>query len=107
MSSQIELIVKGIDMSKALLQLAEQQEWQQFLELTQQRQETLSKLDLQSASVNASQHEEIQQKMTVLMKLNDQIETVCKQQRSEIVDNIKQLNKGKNAKNAYSDITEN
>ena len=76
MSSQIELIVKGIDMSKALLQLAEQQEWQQFLELTQQRQETLSKLDLQSASVNASQYDEIQQKMALLMKLNDQIETV-------------------------------
>ncbi len=87
MSSQIELIVKGIDMSKALLQLAEQQEWQQFLELTQQRQETLSKLDLQSASVNASQYDEIQQKMALLMKLNDQIETVCKQQRNEIVDN--------------------
>ena len=106
MSSQIELIVKGIDMSKALVKLAEQQEWQQFLELTQQRQETLSKLDLQSASVNASQHEEIQQKMTLLMKINDQIEAVCMQQRSEIADNLKQLNKGKNAKNAYSDISE-
>jgi len=107
MSSQIELIVKGIGMSKALLQLAEQQDWKQFLELTQKRQEVLSKLDLQSASVNASQHDEIQQKMTLLMKLNDQIEAVCKQQRSEIADNLKQLNKGKNAKNAYSDISEN
>jgi len=107
MTSQIELIVKGIDMSKTLLRLAEQQEWQQLLELTQQRQETLSKLDLQSESVNSSQHAEIQKKMTLLLELNDQIEIVCRQQRSEIADNLKQLNKGKNAKNAYSNISEN
>jgi hypothetical protein len=107
MPSQIELIVKGITMSKSLLRFAENEEWQQFSELELQRQSILSKLDLQTAQVSDSQYDELQQAMTSLITLNSQIETICRQQRDEIADHLKQLNTGKNAKNAYSGISEN
>ena len=102
MPSQLELIASAIAMSETLLTLAEQQDWQQFSQINQQRQTVLTQLDLQSVQTTPDQHQQLQQKMSSLITLNSQIEAICRQQRDEIADSIKQLNKGKTAKNAYS-----
>ncbi|NQY25778.1 MAG: flagellar protein FliT [Piscirickettsiaceae bacterium] len=104
MSSILNSVLDGITKSKQLLGLAEAGEWEQFLELEEQRQATLSILTLDNLDLTQQRYDEIKEQMTQLIELNEQLETVCQQQRSFLVKELKKLSKGTQAKKAYSQV---
>jgi hypothetical protein len=98
----LSLIQNGIAMSKQLLDHAAADEWEQFFELETQRHAALIGLKLEPVGPTAEQYQQIREQMTVLIDLNNQLEEVCKQQRSMLADHLRQFNKNNKAHKAYS-----
>jgi flagellar protein FliT len=103
MIPEFKLVIDGIDKSKQLLVLAEAGEWEQFLELEHQRQSLLSGLSLENIGLTGAQYAEVQTKMAELIDLNDQLEAICRQQRSELAKQIQKISHGNKATKAYSE----
>lgn len=97
-----KLISQSIDKCNRLLELADSKEWEAFIELEAQRQAELQTMQLDALDLTESQYGEIQNQMKILIDLNMQLEQVCRQQRSDLADQMKDLNKGHKAKKAYS-----
>ena len=102
MSSILDSVLEGIKKSEQLLGLAESGEWEQFLELEEQRQATLAVLKLDNLDLNEQQYAEMHEQMNQLISLNEQLDIVCRQQRAHLVTELQKLSKGTKAKKAYS-----
>lgn len=102
MIPEFKLVLDGIDKSKQLLVLAEAGEWEQFSELEQQRQSLLSGLRLESLELTGAQYAQVHAKMAELIDLNDQLENICRQQRSELAKQLQKIAHGNKATKAYS-----
>ena len=102
MIPEFKLVIDGIDKSKQLLVLAEAGEWEQFSELEQQRQSLLNRLRLENLELTGAQYAEVHSKMAELIDLNDQLENICRQQRSEIAEQLQKISHGNKATKAYS-----
>jgi len=102
LSAVQKLILLSISRSNHLLELAEASEWDTFMELDAQRQAALEEMQLQALELTEQQHAQVQSQMQVLIKLNDQLERVCRQQRSDLAGEMTTLRQGKKAKKAYS-----
>ena len=102
MSSILNSVLDGISKSEQLLGLAEAGEWEEFLDLEQQRQEVLAVLKLDGLDLNEQQYAEMKDQVAQLIELNEQLEIVCQQHRSFLVSELQKLSKGTEAKKAYS-----
>jgi len=103
LSSTLTLISQGIDKSTQLLKLAEADDWDAFHELEAERQSDFSSLHLDKLNnLTDTQHAEVQKQMAMLVDLNQQLEVVCREQRSDLSDQMKKFNQGNKAKKAYS-----
>ena len=102
MIPEFKLVIDGIDKSKQLLVLAEAGEWEEFLELEQQRQSLLNGLSLERLELTGSQYAEVHAKMEELIDLNEQLEVICRQQRSELAKQLQKISHGNKATKAYS-----
>lgn len=98
----LKLILEGISNSKRLLDMAEAEDWELFLELEAQRYTSLIDLKLEAVGPTAEQYVEIHSRMNELIDLNDRIEIVCRRQRSDLVEQLKEFKKGAKAHKAYS-----
>jgi hypothetical protein len=101
-SSTLKQILQGIEKSKQLLELAEASDWDAFSQLEEERQLDLSNIQLQALELSDEQHAHIHNQMQILIDLNTQLEHVCRQQRSELADEMKKFSQGNKAKKAYS-----
>ena len=99
---ELDLVIDSINKSKQLLVLAETGEWEQFSELEIQRQTNLAGLRLEGLNVTHTQYAELHSKMTELIDLNDQLEVICRQQRSELAKQVQKISHGNKATKAYS-----
>jgi flagellar protein FliT len=101
-SSKLKLISQGIEKSKQLLELAEAGDWDAFNQLEEERQLDLTNIQLQDLDLSNKQHAHLNNQMQTLIDLNTELEQVCRQQRSELADQMKKFTKGNKAKKAYS-----
>lgn len=102
MSAMLDLIATLISESEQLLTLANDEQWDAFVKLEQQRQNHLDRLDLRDVNLSQEEHATIQQQMQALIALNTQIETQCRQQRDTIAAELKKINQSHKIKKAYS-----
>jgi len=102
MVPEFKLVLDGIAKSKQLLALAKASNWEQFSELEQQRQALLKGLQLEHIELTGAQYAEVHSKMAELIDLNDQLENICRQQRSEIAEQLQKISHGNKATKAYS-----
>ena len=102
MIPEFKLVLDGINKSKQLLVLAEAGEWESFSELEQQRQSLLSGLSIENLELTGAQYAEVHTKMSELIDLNDQLENICRQQRSELAKQLQKISHGNKATKAYS-----
>tara|TARA_R110002111_G_scaffold20301_1_gene48550 strand:- start:293 stop:601 length:309 start_codon:yes stop_codon:yes gene_type:complete len=102
MSSQLTLIISLINESETLLALAESADWEAFATLEKRRQAKLKTLDLATAQLSEPEHLKVQTKMKQLIELNEQLTTICRQQRAETITELSKLTAGNKAKKAYS-----
>jgi len=103
LSSTLKQISQGIEKSKQLLKLAEADDWDAFTQLEEKRQSDFSSLQLENLSnLTDAQHAEVQKQMAMLVDLNCQLEELCRQQRSDLSDQMKKFTQGNKAKKAYS-----
>lgn len=98
----LDLIRTLISESEQLLSFANDEQWDAFVELEQQRQNHLNQLDLREMHVSEDEHATIQQQMQALISLNAQIETQCRQQRDVIATELKKMQQSHKIKKAYS-----
>ena len=101
-TSALTSISKCIDKSKQLLDLAKLGDWDGFSQLESQRQSELLDIQLQGLDLSDSQHEHLNNQMQILIDLNTELEQLCRQQRSELSDQMKNFTQGNKAKKAYS-----
>jgi flagellar protein FliT len=102
-SSTLTLISQGIEKSKQLLKLAEADDWDAFHELEAERQSDFTSLHLDNLNnLTDVQHAEVLKQMEMLVDLNQQLEEVCRQQRSDLSAQMKKFTQGNKAKKAYS-----
>jgi putative cell wall-binding protein len=101
-ASVLSLILQGIDKSKQLLDFAESGDWEAFNQLEAQRQSELSAIQLQGLDLNEAQYAEINDQMQILIDLNTKLEQVCRQQRSDLTEEMKKFTKSNKAIKAYS-----
>lgn len=97
-----ELVLDCISRSKSLLIVATEDNWEQFSELEEKRQQQLNKINLENLQLSDSEHEEISTLMNELITLNQQLSSACEQQRKTAMQEFKNLNQGIKANNAYS-----
>jgi Fe-S cluster biosynthesis and repair protein YggX len=103
LSSTLKIISQGIDKSTQLLKLAEADDWDAFHELEAERQSDFTSLQLGKLNnLTDAQHAEVQKQMAMLVDLNQQLEEVCREQRSDLSDQMKKFTQGNKAKKAYS-----
>lgn len=103
MSSTLSLISQGIEKTTQLLKLAEADDWDAFNQLEEQRQSDFSSLQLENLNnLTDAQHAEVQHQMEILVDLNRQLEDLCRQQRSDLSEQMKKVTQGNKAKKAYS-----
>ena len=103
LSSTLTLISQGIDKSTQLLKLAKADDWDAFHELEAERQSDFTNLQLENLNnLTDAQHAEVQKQMAMLVDLNQQLEEVCREQRSDLSDQMKKFTQGNKAKKAYS-----
>lgn len=102
MSSALDLVTTLISESEQLVSLAESEEWDAFSELEQERQSHVKQLDLRNVDLPEQQNLELRNQMAVLIVLNDKVEAICREKRSETVKDLKTLNQGNKAKKAYT-----
>lgn len=103
LSSTLTLISQGIEKTKQLLKLADADDWDAFNQLEKQRQSDFSSLQLENLNnLTDAQHAEVQKQMEVLVDLNRQLEDLCRQQRSDLSEQMKKFTQGNKAKKAYS-----
>ncbi len=99
---QLQLIDTIVQQTKQLLQLAESEQWQDLADLEQQRQSQLQNLTLEKLQLPASQHKDVELKLTMLIDLNHKLETMCREQRQDIVTELKQFDHASKAVKAYT-----
>ena len=102
MIAEFDLIVDGISKSKQLLGLADAGEWEQFAELEKQRRLDLGQLHLENLELTSAQYVKLHSKMEKLVELNNQLELICQQQRTELAGQLKKLAHGNKATKAYA-----
>jgi len=101
-SSTLKLISQGIEKSKQLLELAEADDWDAFNQLEEERQLDLTNIQLHDLDLSDAQHAHINNQMQILIDLNTKLEQVCRQQRSDLAEQMKKFTQGNKAKKAYS-----
>ena len=103
LSSTLTLISQGIDKTTQLLKLAEADDWDAFNQLEEKRQSDFTNLQLAKLNnLTDAQHAEVQKQMAMLVDLNQQLEVVCRERRSDLSDQMKKFTQGNKAKKAYS-----
>jgi len=102
MTSILDSVLDGVSKSKQLLELAESGEWEQFLELEEQRRASLSVLSLDNLDLDDEQYAKIREPMVELVALNEQLESVCIQQRSELAKELQKIQQGNKVNKAYT-----
>ena len=101
-SSTLTLISQGIEKSTQLLELAEASDWDAFNQLEEERQLDLTNIQLHDLDLSDTQHAHINNQMQILIDLNTKLEQVCRQQRSDLAEQMKKFTQGNKAKKAYS-----
>ncbi|NOQ94572.1 MAG: hypothetical protein GQ547_08075 [Methylophaga sp.] len=97
-----DLVNSGIAKSKSLLLLAEEQEWDQFTELDVERQAVLRSIKLEGLMLSDVENDRLHELMNQLISLNEQLEAVCTQQRSDAAEELQKIRKGNKVNKAYS-----
>ena len=82
--------------------MAESGEWETFLELEKKRQFILVELKLDNLDLNEEQYLKMQEPMLQLISLNEQLESVCIQQRSELAKELQKIQQGNKVNKAYT-----
>jgi len=98
----LDLVEEAIEKSKQLLSLSEKSEWDQFFDLEDERQGVLKRINTKQIELSISDNSELYQQLTELMALNEQLEEVCSQQRTEIADELRKINQGSKVNKAYT-----
>jgi len=98
----LDLVEEAIEKSKQLLSLSEKSEWDQFFDLEDERQGVLKRINTKQIELSISDNSELYQQLTELMALNEQLEKVCSQQRTEIADELRKINQGNKVNKAYT-----
>jgi hypothetical protein len=102
MSSILALVATLISESEQSVLLAESEQWDAFSELEKIRQEHIQELDLRNVNLSEQEDQLLREQMALLITLNDKIEAICREKRSEAVTELKKINQGNKAKKAYS-----
>jgi len=102
MSSALTLVTSLVSESEQILSLVETEQWDAFFDQEQLRQNRIKQLDLRNVDISVQQTLDLRSQMQKLMTLNDQIETVCREKRGEVVAELQKLKQGSRAKKAYS-----
>jgi hypothetical protein len=101
-SSVIDLVAEGVDKSRKQLLLAASEEWDDFLLLEASRQQLLRSINVGSVTLSEADSALLYKKMTTLIELNEQVESICLQRRSELAVNLKKIRVGSKVSKAYS-----
>ena len=96
------LVLDIINKSKELLILSEQENWDEFAAVDAERQTLLLSLDLRLLDLSAKDNEKLYHQMTKLIALNKELESICVEQRTNTVIELKQFKKNNNVAKAYS-----
>lgn len=102
MSTVLTLVSTLISESEQSLLLADSEQWDAFTELEQVRQERIKQLDLRNVNLSEQEDTRLREQMAQLITLNNKIEAICREKRSEAVSELKKINQGNKAKKAYS-----
>jgi len=100
MSTQLDLIAQAITTSREQLVLAESEQWDALSDLEQTRQDVIKQIDL--SQVEEGQQQQVIEQMTALVSLNEQLESFCREKRSEAITELTKINQGLKVKKAYS-----
>jgi len=92
----------GIAKSKAQILLTESEQWDEFTELEPQRQEVLQSINSANITFSDDENERLHSLMNELIKLNEQLEIICIQQRSSAAEELQKIRKGNKVHKAYS-----
>jgi len=102
LSETLKRIEEAISLSKALIKLAEEQDWEKFAELETSRQALIAKIDTQTVNDPHLQNA-VRLLLNELIELNRQLETRCSAERDQIVSQMKSLHQSKKASSAYTE----
>lgn len=102
MSPSRDLILDCVNKSKSLLTLSSQERWEQFSDLEEERQQQLSKINLEALHLPENEYDELSALMNELISLNQQLSLECEQQRKIAMREFKKINQGIQANKAYS-----
>jgi len=96
--AKLQQLSQAMDLTNQMQKLAEQEEWDQIMELDKQRQGLFSQIfPLSRVDVSI----DFQQKLQHLLQLNNQLEQFCKSKKQDLQLQMQGLNKNKKAINAY------
>jgi len=102
MNPIFDLVSTIIAKSKALVLVAESEQWDKFNEIEAERQPLIQSLNLEGLALSASDNVRLHTLMSELIKLNDQLESLCVKQRSNAAGELQKIRKGHKVNKAYS-----
>lgn len=102
MKSILELVTQGIEKSKALLLLADSEEWEKFTEQNAEREQILRQINLENLTLSEPDNRLLHSKMSELIALNKQLESVCITARSAAAAELTKIKLGNKVTKAYS-----
>jgi len=98
----LALVSEGIAKSKALIEDAAAEKWDEFYALEAERQTLIRSINLENIILSESDNEQLHELMTKLIALNEQIESICVQQRDNAAGKLQDIRKGNKVSKAYS-----
>lgn len=99
MTSQLDSLKQAITLSEKMLAYAEVENWQAFFETEAARQKWIVQIDTQKCG--DQEREFAATFLAQLLNLNQQLEQICINQRTESISKIQELNQGNRAAKAY------
>ena len=96
-----DLATDVIVISKQLLLLAEESNWDEFAELDAKRQSLVRSINVESLELSNEENVTFHQLLNEMISLNEQLEKVCTEQRRSITEKLKEIGQGAKAAKAY------
>ncbi len=97
-----DLIQDVTEKSKQLLALAKESNWDEFSKLNTERQSILLNFDFENMNLSERDSDRLYAKMSELVILNDELESICVTQHGEIASELQNITQGAKAVQAYS-----
>jgi len=102
MNAIFDLATDIILISRQLVLHAESLEWDEFAELDAKRQSLVRLIDLENISLSDEDNVTFRGLMNEMIALNEQLGSICTEQRSKLATKLKEIRLGAKANVAYS-----